>query len=112
MVHFLRTELGALLGVIAFGALAAAIGTAFVKHPLVAALVYLLLIEAALGSAPLIINVVALSWHLRNVADLGQPSNFGPMAHLPVAASIVVLLGAPALFLGIAHMRLEKLEST
>jgi ABC-2 type transport system permease protein len=110
VVHFLRTELGTLLGVIAFGALAATLGTAFVKHPLVAALVYLLLIEATLGSTPLVINVVALSWHLRNVADLGQPSNFGPATHVPVAASIIVLLGAPALFLSLAHAKLSRSE--
>lgn len=110
LIHFARTELGAILGVAAFGALAVAIGTFFVKHPLIAAIVYLLLIEAALGSTPLVINVVALSWHLRNLADLGQPSNFGPTAHIPVLISTVILFAAPAGLLALAGFRLKSAE--
>jgi ABC-type transport system involved in multi-copper enzyme maturation permease subunit len=110
LIHFARTELGALLGVAAFGALAIAIGTFFVKHPLIAAIVYLLLIEATLGSTPLVINVVALSWHLRNLADLGQPSNFGPTAHLSVLISAVILFIAPAGLLALAGFRLKTAE--
>jgi ABC-type transport system involved in multi-copper enzyme maturation permease subunit len=110
LVHFARTEIGAILGVAAFGALAITLGTFFVKHPLIAAIVYLLLIEATVGSTPLVINVVSLSWHLRNLADLGQPSNFGPTAHIPVAISTGILLIAPAGLLALAGFRLKSAE--
>ncbi len=110
LVHFLRSEAAALLGVVVFGALAITIGSVFVKHPLVAALIYWLAVEATLGSTPLIVNVVALSWHLRNLADLGQPSNFGPTAHVPVALSLAILLAAPALLLSLAGLKLKSAE--
>jgi ABC-type transport system involved in multi-copper enzyme maturation permease subunit len=110
LVHFLRSELAAVLGVAAFGALAAALGTAFVKHPLIAALIYLLIIEVWLGSQPVILNVAAISWHLRNVAELGQPANYGPTAHLPAAISALILAGLPAGLLALAGMRLKSAE--
>jgi ABC-type transport system involved in multi-copper enzyme maturation permease subunit len=72
--HLLRVELAAVAGLCAYGALAAAIGTLFSRHPLVAVLVYLMLIEEGLGSAPIVLNLVTVAWHLRNVADLPLPS--------------------------------------
>jgi ABC-type Na+ efflux pump permease subunit len=71
--HLLRVELAAVLGLCAFSALAAAVGTLFSRHPLVAVLVYLMLIEEGLGSAPIVLNLIAISWHLRNVAELPLP---------------------------------------
>jgi ABC-type transport system involved in multi-copper enzyme maturation permease subunit len=110
LLHFLRTELAAVLGVAAFGALAAALGTAFVKHPLIAALIYLLVVETWLGSRPVILNVVAISWHLRNLAELGQPSNYGPTADLPALISALILAGLPAGLLALAGLRLKSAE--
>jgi ABC-type transport system involved in multi-copper enzyme maturation permease subunit len=110
LLHFLRTELAAVLGVAAFGAVAAALGTAFVRHPLIAAILYLLVVEAWLGSQPVVLNVVAVSWHLRNVADLGQPSNFGPTAHIPAALSALLLLGLPPALLTLAGFKLKTAE--
>jgi len=110
LLHFLRVEGAALVGVAAFGALAAAIGAAFVRHPLVAALVYLGAVEATLGSAPLVINVGTLSWQLRNLADLGQPSNFGPSAHVPALLSLALLLAVPPALLSLAGWRLKTAE--
>jgi ABC-type transport system involved in multi-copper enzyme maturation permease subunit len=72
--HLLRVELAAVAGLCAYGALAAAIGTLFSRHPLVAVLVYLMLIEEGLGSAPIVINLIAVGWHLRNIADLPLPA--------------------------------------
>ena len=71
--HLLRVELAAVAGLCAYGALAAAIGTLFSRHPLVAVLVYLMLIEAGLGSAPIVLNLITVHWHLRNVAELPLP---------------------------------------
>jgi len=71
--HLLRVELAAVLGLCAYGALAAAIGTLFSRHPLVAVLVYLMLIETLLASAPIVLNLVTIAWHLRNIAELPLP---------------------------------------
>lgn len=71
--HLLRVELAAVLGLCAYGALASAIGTLFSRHPLVAVLVYLMLIEAGLGSAPIVLNLITIGWHLRNIAELPLP---------------------------------------
>ena len=45
------------LGLCAYAALAAAMGTLFSRHPLVAVLVYLMLVEEGLGSAPIVLNL-------------------------------------------------------
>ncbi len=71
--HLLRVELAAVAGLCAYGALAAAIGTLFSRHPLVAVLVYLMLIEEGLGSAPIVLNLITIGWHLRNLAELPLP---------------------------------------
>jgi ABC-type transport system involved in multi-copper enzyme maturation permease subunit len=72
--HLLRVELAAVAGLCAYGALAAAIGTLFSRHPFVAVLVYMMLIEEGLGSSPLVLNLIAVGWHLRNVAELPLPA--------------------------------------
>ena len=71
--HLLRVELAAVAGLCAYAALAAAIGTLFSRHPLVAVLVYLMLIEEGIGSSPLVLNLIAVGWHLRNIAELPLP---------------------------------------
>lgn len=71
--HLLRVELAAVLGLGAYGALAMALGTIFSRHPIVAVVGYLLLIEAGIGSAPIVLNMIAIAWHLRNVAELPLP---------------------------------------
>lgn len=96
--HLLRVELAALLGLCAYGALAAALGTLFSRHPLVAVIVYLLLIEEGLGSAPLVLDVVALSWHLRNLAELPLPATtFLTLAVPWWGSALVLLVATPAL---------------
>jgi len=72
--HLLRVELAAVAGLCAYAALAAAIGTLFSRHPLVAVLVYIMLIEEGLGSAPIVLNLVTVGWHLRNLAELPLPA--------------------------------------
>jgi ABC-type transport system involved in multi-copper enzyme maturation permease subunit len=110
LLHFLRVEAAAMIGVAAFGALAAAIGTLFVRHPLVATLIYLGAVEATLGSAPLVVNVATLSWQLRNLADLGQPSNYGPSAHVPALLSLALLVSVPSALLALAGWKLRTAE--
>ena len=73
--HLLRVELAAVARLCAYGALAAAIGTLFSRHPFVAVLVYFMLIEAGLGSAPIVLNLITVRWHLRNLAELPLPDD-------------------------------------
>jgi ABC-type transport system involved in multi-copper enzyme maturation permease subunit len=110
VTHFARTLAGALLGVAVFGAVAIFIGSIFTRHPLVASLVYLALVESGLGSAPLVINLGALSWHLRNVGELGQPSNYLFSLHVPVALSLAIVVAAAALALGGAALIVRRAE--
>jgi ABC-type transport system involved in multi-copper enzyme maturation permease subunit len=94
--HLLRVELAAVAGLCAYGALAAAIGTLFSRHPLVAVLIYLLLIEAGLGSAPIVLNLITVAWHLRNIAELPLPeTNFMALAVPWWASAIAALLVTP-----------------
>jgi ABC-type transport system involved in multi-copper enzyme maturation permease subunit len=71
--HFVRTEAAALLGVGVFTALAILVGAWFTRHPFLATMAYLLLIEAGLGSAPIVLDRLAVTWHLRNFAGLPLP---------------------------------------
>ena len=98
--HLLRVELAAVAGLAAYSALAAAIGTLFSRHPLVAVLVYLLLIEVGLGSAPLVLNLITIAWHLRNVAELPLPDTAFMAVSVPWWGSAIVALAlTPALVL-------------
>jgi ABC-type transport system involved in multi-copper enzyme maturation permease subunit len=95
--HLLRVELAAVAGVCAYGALATAIGTLFSRHPLVAVLVFFL-IEAALGSAPIVLNLVTVHWHLRNIAELPLPDTAFLSLTVPWwASAIFAVLVTPAL---------------
>ena len=90
--HLLRVELAAVVGLCAYGALAAAIGTLFSRHPLVAVLVYFILIEEGLGSAPIVLNLVTVGWHLRNVAELPLPETAFMALSVPWWGSAIVAL--------------------
>jgi ABC-type transport system involved in multi-copper enzyme maturation permease subunit len=81
--HLLRVELAAIAGLCAYGALATALGTVFSRHPLVAVLVYLMLVEEGLGSAPIVLNLATIAWHLRNVAELPLPDTTFLAVHVP-----------------------------
>ena len=96
--HLLRVELAAVAGLCAYGALAAAVGTLFSRHPLVAVLVYLMLIEEGLGSAPIVLNLVTIGWHLRNIAELPLPPTSFMAVTVPWwASAIAALVVSPAL---------------
>ncbi|MDB4970293.1 MAG: ABC-type transport system involved in multi-copper enzyme maturation, permease component [Myxococcales bacterium] len=90
--HLLRVEFAAVAGLMTFAALAMVIGTVFSRHPIVTVLIYLLLIEAGLGSAPIVINLVAISWHLRNLAELPLPETAFMAFSVPWWASAIVPL--------------------
>ncbi|HEY2746969.1 MAG TPA: ABC transporter permease [Polyangia bacterium] len=96
--HLLRVELAAIAGLCAYGALAAAIGTLFSRHPFVTVLGYFLLIEEGLGSAPIVLNLIAVDWHLRNLAELPLPAtNFMALTVPWWASAIVAVAITPAL---------------
>jgi ABC-type transport system involved in multi-copper enzyme maturation permease subunit len=97
-----RALAAVVLGVLVFAAVAAVMGSWFTRHPFVAVMGFLLLIEGLIASLPLIISVVAMSWHLRNLAGVGiaQQSNFVfGEAHLEpwVSAAILVAVAGFAL---------------
>jgi len=96
--HLLRVELAAAAGLAAYGALALALGALFSRHPVMAVLGYLLLVEAGLGSAPIVLDVVAIAWHLRNLAELPLPETAFLTLSVPWWVSALVALAlTPAL---------------
>jgi hypothetical protein len=99
--HLGRVLAAAALGVVAFGALAALVGSWFTRHPFVAVMGYLLLVEAMFGSLPVIINLVAMSWHLRNLAGLPlvESAFFSSELHVPLWVSSLVVGGVSLLAL-------------
>lgn len=108
--HLLRVETAAVLGVCAFGALALTLGTVFSRHPFVAVVVYLGLIEAGLGSTPVVLNLLAVSWHLRNVADLSLPASEFVSLQVPAWASAILAAGVTPLLLWLASLGVTGAE--
>jgi ABC-type transport system involved in multi-copper enzyme maturation permease subunit len=86
------------LGALAFGALATAIGALFPRRPVIATLVYLLLIEGLFGHIPGFLKAIALSFHLRVVAGLHEGGG-GWEPNPSVLVSTLVLVIATLLFL-------------
>jgi ABC-type transport system involved in multi-copper enzyme maturation permease subunit len=108
--HLLHAELAAALGVFAYSALATAIGSLFTRHPFVATAAWLLLVEAGLGSAPVSINVLAIAWHLRNLAGLPNPEVPFMAAHIGAMGSALLLAAAGVLFFGFAILAVRNAE--
>lgn len=109
-----RTLGAALLGVGVFAALSLLMGTWMTRHPFVAMMGYLLLVEGLLGSLPLLVSLVAMSWHLRNLAGLGTaataiPAFFGQPLVSPWI-SLAVVAGVTGLALAAAAATLERAE--
>jgi ABC-type transport system involved in multi-copper enzyme maturation permease subunit len=110
LAHLARTELAALLGVAAFGALACAASALFSRHPFAAVVIYLVVVEAGLGTAPLMVNLLAISWHLRNLAELPRPeSMFFAVAVAPWESALLAA-GAAALLLAVASLVVRHAE--
>jgi ABC-type transport system involved in multi-copper enzyme maturation permease subunit len=109
-MHLVRVECAAVLGVTAFAALSTALGSLFTKHPFMATSGYLLLVEAGLGSTPIVLNLLSVSWHLRNVADLPLPQVAFMALHVPPWGSSIVPLLMSALCLGAASLSVSGAE--
>jgi len=97
--HFLRVELAAALGVCGYAGLAVLLGSWFTRHPFVGVLGYLLVIELGLASAPIVLNVFAMSWHLRNLAELPLPSLDSVNMTISVAPEISAII--PLVWVGL-----------
>lgn len=108
--HLLRVELAAVAGVGAYGALALALGAVFSRHPVIAVLGYLLLVEAALGSAPIVLNLVAIAWHLRNVAELPLPDTAFMALKVPWWGSALAALAVTPLLLFLSTVAVDGAE--
>jgi len=108
--HLLRVELAAVAGLCAYGALAAAIGTLFSRHPLVAVLVYLMLIEAGLGSAPIVLNLITVHWHLRNIAELPLPDTAFMALTVPWWGSAIFAVAVTPLLVWLTNVGVSGAE--
>ena len=102
--HLLRAELAGILGVVAFTALASMLGALFTRHPFVAVMGYLLIVEAGLGSAPIALNLLAVSWHVRNLAELPIPEVEFMAFHLPAWGSALAVTFVGGLGVGLASL--------
>lgn len=110
--HLARVEVAAVLGIFAYAALAAAVGALFPRHPFVAVVGYLLVVEAGIGSLPIVIDLVAIAWHLRNLADLPLPNAVLVIVHVPAWLSAVIAAGLGALCLGAASIAVTGAEQS
>jgi ABC-type transport system involved in multi-copper enzyme maturation permease subunit len=108
--HLLRVELAAVAGLCAYGALSTAIGTLFSRHPLVAVLVYLMLIEAGLGSAPIVLNLITVHWHLRNIAELPLPDTAFMALTVPWWGSAIFAVLVTPLFVWLTNVAVNGAE--
>jgi ABC-type transport system involved in multi-copper enzyme maturation permease subunit len=108
--HLLRVEAAAVLGLLAYGGLALALGTMFSRHPVVAVLGYLLVIEVGLGSAPLVLHLLAVGWHLRNVAELPLPATTFLAFEVPAWVSALVATAVTPLLLALTSLGVEGAE--
>jgi ABC-type transport system involved in multi-copper enzyme maturation permease subunit len=96
-----RAAAAAALGAIAFGALATAIGALFPRRPVVATLVYLLLIDGLFGHIPGFLKAISLSFHLRVVAGLHQGGGgWEPNPSALVSTLVLVVASLVFLWLG------------
>src|SRR5262249_9769482 len=108
--HLGATLLAVALGTLVFAAIALALGSAFTKHPFVGVVLYLLLIEAGLGSAPIVLNLMAMSWHLRNLAGLPVPDIAFMALHVPAYASALVAAAVTGLCVFLASASVSGAE--
>ncbi len=109
-MHLVRVECAAALGIIAFAALSTMLGALFTKHPFMASTGYLLLVEAGLGSTPIVLNLVSVSWHLRNLADLPLPAVSFMAFNIPPWGSLIWPSVIIALGLGMASLSVSGAE--
>jgi ABC-type transport system involved in multi-copper enzyme maturation permease subunit len=99
--HLGRVIGATIIGTLVYGAMASVIGSWFTRHPFVAVILYFLLVEALLGSTPVIVNLLSMSWHLKNLAGLPLPetSFFASELNVPLWVSTLVLTGVGLLAL-------------
>jgi ABC-type transport system involved in multi-copper enzyme maturation permease subunit len=98
-----RAVAAAALGALAFGALATAIGALFPRRPVVATLVYLLIVDGLFGHIPGFLKAISLSFHLRVVAGLHEGGGgWEPNPSALLSAAILVLATLLFLWLGSA----------
>jgi hypothetical protein len=102
-----RALAAVVLGVPAVGALALLLGTWFPRHPLVVVLGFFFLVEGVLGSLPLLTVLLALGWHLRNIAQVGALAEPPAATDLPALTTVSLPpLGSAAVLLGVTLLAL------
>ena len=110
LAHLAQAELAAVLGTLAFASLASVLGSLFTRHPFMGVIAYLLVVEAGLGSTPIVLNLLAISWHLRNLADLPLAEVSFFALHIPGWVSGVVVSALAGLTLLLASWLVSESE--
>jgi ABC-type transport system involved in multi-copper enzyme maturation permease subunit len=106
--HLLRVMGGVALGVPLYTALAAGIGTLLARRPLIAAFLYILIVEELFGTVPGALKIVAISFYVRTLAGLSlgaTPGIWEPQPGPLLAVVIGVGIGAAWLLVGIWLIR-------
>jgi len=100
--HLARVGVTVLIGVPVYTALAAGVGTLVVRHPTLAGLLYVIVIEGLFASIAGVLKATAVSFYLRALAGLqfsSTPGVWEPRPSPVAAALVALLLGAGWLFL-------------
>jgi ABC-type transport system involved in multi-copper enzyme maturation permease subunit len=108
--HLVAVEAAAVAAIAGYGALAILLGTLLSRHPVVAVLGYLLVVEIGFASTSTILHLAALSWHVRNLADLPRASTTALSSELPTWASALVAFAFAPLLLGVTSAIVDGAE--
>jgi ABC-type transport system involved in multi-copper enzyme maturation permease subunit len=108
--HFLRTELSMVIGVLGYAGIAVLLGSWSPRHPFIVVLAYLLAVELGLGSVPLVLNRLAMSWHIKNLGDLPLPTTTMLDFAVPMWASAIYILFFACLGVGLAVLSVTGAE--
>ena len=95
--------LGLAVGSVAACTISAGIGTLVVRHPIVAGIVYMLLLDVTMGAIPFSLRHISLSFQVSELAGVGEVG-------VSAIWSLAFIAGVTALWLGIGLWRIGRLE--
>jgi ABC-2 type transport system permease protein len=103
-VAMLLVGIGAMaLGTLAVGCQAMALGSLVPRHPLAIAIVFMLVIDLPIGLLPMALQQLSITHQVRVLARIDQYPD-------PWLPALLWLLGMAAVWLGIALVRIRRLE--
>jgi ABC-type transport system involved in multi-copper enzyme maturation permease subunit len=108
--HLLAVEAAAITAISAYGALAMLLGTLLSRHPVVAVLGYLLIVEIGLAATGTVTHLLAISWHARNLAELPRATTEILESELPRWVSALFVFGLTPALLAVTSLVVEHAE--